>query len=283
MWTVNFKSITIALLITVAWVVGFYELYNTLVDFPSQWYWFVLATVYTTTLNDVFGHMILTHRLFKVDTDRIAYRILSFLFVMDHGWGPITGFCMSHHRHHQCSDQGNKDVANWRISWYNMGIVSPINFLYQAITDYGDVQKYVSMQEGKFKEIFDDTWTFVIEEYSHYLTILFWLILYFVCPIILFKVVFMGRALLTIYTLFSTVFGHTWIPGGYRNFNTPDHSYNNLILHYVSLCMFPTILQNNHHGQKYSLERGSRYKWYEPDVSCYIARFLKLFIEKRGT
>ena len=281
MWTISFKSIILAILISIAWVMGAYELYNVFTNFGSQWIWFVLATIYTTTLNDVFGHMILTHRLFKVDVDSIAYKIFSFLFVVDHGWGPVTGFCMAHHRHHQCSDQGHKDVANWRTGWFTHGIVSPINFLYQPYTDFGDADAYVAMQERKHSVIFADLWTYFIEEYSHYLTILFWVTLYFVCPIILFKIIFLGRFLLVIYTLFSTVGGHVKIIGGYRNFNTPDVSHNNLILHYISLCMFPTILQNNHHGTRYSLATGSAVHWYELDISKYIARFLKLLMEKK--
>jgi hypothetical protein len=281
MWTLTPKSITIAILITIAWFFGFQELWAVFTNFGNQWYWFVLATIWTTTLNDVFGHMILTHRLFPVNTNSVAYRILSFLFIVDHGWGPITGFCMAHHRHHQCSDQGNKDVANWRTGWYTHGTVSPINYLYQPYTDWGNTEKYVIMQERKFKEIFDDTWTFVLEEYSHIWTILFWTALYFVAPVILFKIVFLGRALLTIYTIFSTIGGHTRISGGYKNFNTADNSHNNLVFHYASLLMFPTILQNNHHGTKYTLEKGSGVHWYEYDISKHIARFLKIFMEKR--
>lgn len=281
MWTINVKSVTIALLITVAWFFGFQELWTVFTNFSDQWHWFLLATIYTTTINDVFGHMILTHRLFPVNLNSVGYRVLSFLFIVDHGWGPVTGFCMAHHRHHQCSDQGNKDVANWRTGWWAHGIVSPINYIFQPVTDWGDTKKYVDMQERKFEQVFTDTWTWAVEEYSHILTIVFWSILYFIAPIILFKIIFLGRALLTIYTLFSTIGGHTRIPGGYRNFDTPDYSYNNLALHYISLLMFPTILQNNHHGQKYTLEKGSAVHWYEYDFSKHIARFLKLIIEKK--
>lgn len=281
MWTINVKSVTISILISIAWWFGFQELWTVITNFSQQWFWFLLATIYTTTLNDVFGHMIMTHRLFRVNLDSIAYKIVSFLFVMDHGWGPVTSFCMAHTRHHTHSDQGNKDVANWRNHWYSNGMSTPLNFLYQAETDWGDSERYMAKQDKKYKEVFDDTWTFFIEEYSHVLTILFWLMLYLVAPIILFKIVFMGRALLSVYTLFSTIFGHAHIPGGYKNFPTKDHSHNNLILHYVSCMMFPTILQNNHHGVPYSLEKGSGVKWYEYDFSKWIARGLKLLMESK--
>jgi len=281
MWTITPKSIIIFILVSVVWIFGTIELIDTITNFNEQWYWLVLALIYTTTLNDIFGHMICTHLLFPIDVRRIGYKIVSFLFTVDHGWGPITSFCLVHRSHHQFSDQGNKDVANWRIHWYNMDIMSPINYVYQSRTDYGDERKYFAEQAKIFKVFLDDIWTWFIEEYSHILTIIFWVILYFLFPIILFKIIFMGRMLLGIATVFSSVCGHTWIPGGYRNFNTPDTSYNNLLLHYFCLCIFPTVLQNNHHGQRYTLEKGNQLKWYEFDLSKYIARFMKLIIGKK--
>ena len=281
MWTFNFKSITIFLLISLVWVLGTIELVDTVTNFSDQWYWLVLALIYTSTINDIFGHMTLCHNLFSINFKSWGYRVMSFLFVTDHGWGPITSFCLVHRRHHTHSDQGNKDVANWRIHWYNMDIMSPINFVYQARTDYGDEEKFFSTQENVFKELLDDTWTWFIEEYSHWITIAFWAFLYLVCPILLFKIIFMGRMLLGICTVFSSVGGHTKLPFGYRHFNTPDTSYNNLLFHYMCLTVFPTVLQNNHHGQKYTLERGNQYAWYEVDLSKYIARFLKLIMGKK--
>lgn len=281
MWTFSTKSITICLLVLLSWSIGMIELVDTLTNFSTQWFWLIIALIYTSAINDVFGHMILTHRLFAVNTNSAAYKILAFLFITDHGWGPITGFCMAHHRHHQCTDQGNKDVANWRIGWWAHGIVSPINYLYQPVTDWGDVKKYVEGQRQKFQCLFDDTYTFVIEEFSHIWTIIFWLTLYLLCPIVLFKVVMMGRLLLSILTMFSTIGGHSRIPGGYRNFDTPDLSHNNLFLHYLSFCLFPTVLQNNHHGQRYSLRQGNQHKWYEPDLSVWIARFFRLVMQKK--
>lgn len=283
MWTISVKSITIATLVSIAWILGFVQLYDSINNFSSEWIWIVLALIYTASLNDVFGHMLLTHRIFKIDPSRIGYKIISFLFVTDFGWGPITTFCLIHHRHHQCSDQGNKDVANWRIHWYNMDIMSPINYLYQEPTDFGknNGDDYFQAQERKHATILNDTWTFFIEEYSHILTIIFWTLLYFVAPILLFKIIFMGRALLSICSVFSSVAGHTWIPGGYRNFKTRDTSYNNLLLHYLCLCIFPTILQNNHHGQRYTLEKGNKFKWYEFDTSKYVARFFKYVLEEK--
>lgn len=281
MTTLTLKSIITALLITIVWIVGSYELYDTMTHFSTQWYWYVLALVYTVTINDLFVHICCGHNLYPMDTTRPGYRILTFLATVDHAWGPITSMCLVHLNHHLYSDQGNKDVSNWRIHWYNMGILSPINYLYQAPTDFPDRKKYFANQNKKFAYILDDTWLFIIEEYSNILTILFWLLLWLICPIILFKIIFMGRVMISILTLFPGMFGHTKILGGYRNFNTPDKSYNNLIPHYLCLTLFPTILQNNHHGQLYTIEKGHRHRWFEIDLSKYVVRAIKYFTEKR--
>jgi len=281
MWTLSFKSITIFILVSTAWWFGGHELYHTITNFGTQWHWYLLATIYTATLNEVFNHIIMTHKLFEANVKSWTYRVLVFLLSVDHGSGPVTGMCMSHPRHHTHPDQGNKDVINWRIHWFTNGVVSPLNAIYQAPTDYGDVDSYVKEQESKYKEVFDDLWTFFVEEWSHVLTIVYWLVLYLVAPVILFKVVFMGRVLLSIYNGFGNIFGHTKIPFGYRNFNTADQTHNNIWCNILSCMMIPTIQQNNHHGTPYTLEKGMAVHWYEHDFSKYIARFLKLFMEKK--
>lgn len=273
---------TIFLLVSMVWFFGVQELWHTVTDLPVQWPWLVAAMLYTAIVNDVFGHMILTHRLFPVDPTRIGYKIMAFLFVTDHGWGPVSSFCLVHHRHHECSDQGDKDVANWRIHWYNMDIMSPINYIYQAKTDFGDSERYFARQEKKFQALLDDTWTWLLEEYSHVWAIVFWSMLYVTVPVVLFKVIFMGRVLLGMCTVFSSVCGHTKIPGGYRNFNTPDTSHNNLLLHWLCLCSFPTVLQNNHHGKIYSLQDGVAVHWWEFDLSKYYVRILKHFLQQKS-
>jgi hypothetical protein len=278
--TLTFKSITTALLVLFVWAVGSIELIDTFKNFSTEWYWYILAIIYTVTINDLFVHICLGHKIYPIDTNRIGYKILAFLATVDNAWGPISSMCLVHRNHHLYSDQGHRDVSNWRIHWYNMGILSPVNYLYQAKTEFPDQEKYFSKQQEMFKEILDDTWLWFIEEYSHIFTIMFWIVLYLLCPIVLFKIIFMGRVLMSVFTLFPGMFGHMWIPGGYRNFNTPDTSYNNLLLHYFCLGLFPTVLQNNHHGQMYTIEKGHGYRWFEVDLSKYMVRLIKKITEK---
>ena len=82
MWTITFKSITIFLLISLVWVFGTIELIDTFSNISTQWYWLVIALIYTSSLNDIFGHMILTHRTFMVNVQSIGYKLISFLSIL---------------------------------------------------------------------------------------------------------------------------------------------------------------------------------------------------------
>ena len=282
MFTITPKSLTTALLVTFVWIVGGYELYDTITHFSEQWYWYPLALIYTVALNDCFVHMCCGHALYEIDTTRIGYKITSFLATVENGWGPITTLCLIHKNHHMYSDQGNKDCSNWRNHWYNMSLLSPSNYIYQEKTEYPDADNFFKKQREVHKNILDDLWTFFIEEYSNWLTVLYWIVLYFVCPIFLFKIVFMGRFLMSLISPFASITGHVWLPTNYRNFNTPDTSYNNIIFYYLTLGIYPTAIQNNHHGMRYSLKTGHKVRWFEFDLSVYIVKFLKYFTEKRG-
>lgn len=272
-----------ASIVLFVWIVGGYEFYDTVMNFSTQWYWYPLALLYTIALNDLFIHICCGHALYKMDTSRIGYKILSFLGTVENGWGPITTICLIHKNHHLHSDQGNKDCSNWRNHWYNMSLLSPIGYLYQEKTEYPDAKKFFKDQQKKHKEILDDDWTFVIEEYSHWFTLLYWGLLYLIFPVFLFKIVFMGRFLMSFISPFASITGHTWLPTNYRNFDTPDTSYNNLIFYYLTLGLYPTALQNNHHGMKYSLKTGHRHCWFEFDLSVYVIRFFKYITEKKET
>lgn len=281
MTTISFKSLVTALLVTFVWIVGGYQFYDTVTHFSTQWFWYAIAVVYTVALNDIFIHVCCAHLIYEFDPKRIGYKIIAFLATVENGWGPITALCLSHKNHHMYSDQGNKDCSNWRIHWYNMIILSPINYIYQAKTEFPNQKEFFAGQEKRFKVFLDDLYTWFIEEYSHWLTILWWIVVYLIAPIVFFKVLMMGRFIMSIYSPFASWIGHAKFPFGYRNFDTPDTSYNNLIPHVICLCVYPTVLQNNHHGQQYTLERGHWHRWFEVDLSIYIARFFKLVTGKR--
>jgi fatty-acid desaturase len=273
------NSISIAFLVTIAWIIGAMALADTLVHFSTQWYWFVLATFYTVTLNELFCHRICTHRLFELDTNSITYKVLTFLLTVDLAWSPLTTMCTVHLNHHMYSDQGDRDNLNWRRYWYNICTLSPIAYLYQKPTNYPHEEQFFAQQREIFKSVLDDTWTFFVEEYRLILTILYWLILYILAPLVLFKVIFMGRLLMSVYMAMVSIGCHVKLPGNYRNFDTSDTTYNNLIFHYLTLGLFSSMLHNNHHSKARNLNNA--HCWYEIDTGALIIKLLKVLLEKK--
>ena len=274
-----FNSIGTALLVTIAWVVGAVELTDTLAHFSTQWYWFVLATFYTVTLNELYCHRICTHKLFELDTRSITYKILTFLLTVDLAWSPLTTMCTVHSNHHMYSDQGDKDNLNWRRYWYNICTLSPIAYLYQEPTNYPHEEQFFAQQRRVFKTVLDDTWTFFVEENRLILTIMFWFALYAIAPIVLFKVVLMGRLLMSVYMAMVSIGCHVKLPGNYRNFETNDTTHNNLVFHYLTLGLFSSMLHNNHHRMARTLDHG--YRWFEVDTGYWVIRLLRPLLEKK--
>ena len=273
------KLFAVFVLVSIAWVIGAIELADTITHFSTQWYWWVLATFYTLTLNESFSHRICSHSMFEIDTNSVTYKVLVFLLTVDHAWSPLTETCITHANHHMYSDKGNKDNLNWRIHWYSFCTLSPLLYLYQQPTDYPDKDRYFARQKERFANILDDTWTFFCEHYRVELTIIYWLALYFIMPIVLFKVVLMGRFLMSIYMAMVSIGCHIRLPFSYRNFNTNDTTYNNMILHVLSLGMLSSMLHNNHHGRAGEIKH--TFRWFEFDTSYYVVNLLKTLLKPR--
>lgn len=280
MFTLSLKNIMNAVMMTIALVIGIYELYELFCNFGVQWYWYPLALFYSLVINEYFGHFCCGHKVFEIDTKRITYKILAFLNCVDHAWGPPTSFALTHANHHMYADQGNRDSLNFRVHWWT-GFLSPVHYIYQTPTDWPDQESYLANQQKLFHSILNDPWTEFCENNSHWLTLVYWAILYAIFPLFLFKVVFLGRTLASIYTLIGTLMAHNSAFGGYRNFDTPDHSRNKILFHYLFLCMLPTMLHNNHHGQEYNVVRGHKHKFFEFDLSVYPIRLIKFLTQKQ--
>lgn len=242
-----------------------------------EWYWLVLALVYTTVLNDVFCHRICSHGMFDIDTESWTYKVMTFLASTDMGYGPVKWIAMSHNLHHIHSDNGPEDVMNWRYHWYSTTIVSPIPRKDVKPADYQD---YVKRQQRKHEEIFNDPWTTWCCDNQNAISIGTFIFLLIVCPIVLFKVIFVGRVLLSIMTGLAGFCGHIkHFPLSYRNFDTKDTSSNSLIFHYAFLGLFAGALQNNHHGQPKSEKPNLR--WFEIDTSWPFVKLLRICMEKK--
>ena len=92
-------------LVLFVWAVGSIELIDTFKNFSTEWYWYILAIIYTVTINDLFVHICLGHKIYPIHTNRIGYKILAFLATVDNAWGPISSMCLVHRNHHLYSDR----------------------------------------------------------------------------------------------------------------------------------------------------------------------------------
>jgi fatty-acid desaturase len=262
--------------VAVAWYFGAQALYDVLTNFSTNWYWYVLATVYAVGLNEVFGHIICAHKSCDVSPKRWTYKLLVFLFTVDHAWSPVTGLCRLHENHHLYADQGDKDNLNWRLHWFSLCSLSPITFIYSTPTVYPDYKRFLKKQEELHAEIINDPWTNFCENNKVLLTLAYWGVLFLVAPAFLFYVVLMGRFLLSIFMVMAAICGHTKIIFGYRNFDSPDTTHNNLIFHYIALGLMPSMLQNNHHGSaKVSI------RWFEFDTCGLLTKLLAPMLRHR--
>ena len=272
----SLRSITLCIMVSIAWYFGAIALYNTAVNFSSQWHWYVLATIYTLVLNEIFLHEIVFHNKLNIDPSRWTYKIFTFLLTIDHANGPITSFCLLHSNHHQYSDK-EYDIVNYRTRWYNFCILAPWIFLTNTKLNLPNKEKFLAHERIQFQTVLNDSWTQFCEGYKIPLTIFFWFVLYMLAPIILFKIIFMGRFLISVFKFLADVFGHMKLPFGYRNFNTNDTTYNHLVFHYLCLGLFTAMLHNNHHGTTSSKHS---FHWYEFDMGGVVAKLLKPLLSK---
>lgn len=276
MLVINRQTVILFTLGLLTWSVGLYQLGYTIGHFTTDWYWYVLAIFYTVTINELFAHLICSHNLFKINTKRWTYKILTFLVSVDHAFGPLTSICLNHQNHHNHPNEGAKDNLDLRRHWLTVCSLSPAMFIYSKDTEYANYDDYIDKEIGRHKEILDDNWTFFVEEFSIPLTILYWIALYLIFPAFLFKVVFMGRVLIGILTFLVASFGH-WMPFGYRDTPANNTSNNRLLLHYVvGLGLFSDFLHNNHHSEyKWTTTGSHAYRWFEIDLGSYVIKALR--------
>lgn len=242
-----------------------------------QWYWLLLALVYTIVINDIFCHRMCSHGMFDIDPKSITYKVLTFLASTDMGYGPVKWIVMSHNLHHIHSDNGPEDVMNWRYHWYSTTIVSPLPRKDVKPADYED---YCKKQWKKHEVLMTDPWTNWCCNNQYAISIGTFLLLALICPLVLLNVIFVGRVLLSVMTGLAGFIGHIKnFPFSYRNFNTSDTTSNHMAFHLLFLGLFAGMLQNNHHGQPKSVKPNP--KWWEVDTSLPFVLLLKKLMEKK--
>jgi len=216
--------------------------------------------------------------MFKIKVDSKLYKILVFLASIDMGYGPVKDVVIAHGLHHIHSDKGPEDNMNWRYHWYSTTIVSPIPRLNDVKPK--NYEEYLQKQTHKHHNIWSDPWTDFCSRHHVKISFLTCLVLAVLCPVILLKVICLGRFLLTVMTGIAGSVGHMdFFPGSYRNFKTNDTSSNSIVFHYLFLGLYTGMLQNNHHANPASIKPNPR--WWEIDTSYPFVLALKHFIEKK--
>lgn len=283
MFTFSAKSIAMFILVSIAWYFGFQQLWFTVTNFSTEWGWYVGCVIYAAMLNEWFLHNILAHRRFEVDTSRWAYKVLT-LFATIGGLGNPRTFVLVHKAHHKWADIPGQDFLYPPTHWFTSCISSPLMWVYHARVKFPNEKKYFENEKKKFSNIVNDPWTNFCDQHKVSLTIAFWTFLYFVAPVVLFKLVFMSRAILSIIKVFLDIVGHLKLPLTYRNFNVRDNSTNFLISHYLALGTVTSLLHNNHHGFPEGPKGHCPHSchWYEIDVGYYGVELLRPLLEKKN-
>lgn len=264
-------------LVSLAWIVGAWQLWDTMINFTTQWYWLIAATVYTLTINDIFQHQILSHTPRKIRTESWVYKVLIFLAVTETSFGRPSQFCLLHRHHHERPDHQD-DILLPRRSWWLYNILAPWIWLRRDRLRLHDQDRYLAQQRSRYHDMLHDPWTQFCERNQALVTCVFWLFLYVAAPILLFKVLLMGRLLMSIFMGLSSNLGHLSLPTGYKNSNTgeEDRTHNYLILHYLALGLSCGMLHNNHHNVRPG--KSLTVRWFELDVASLIRRPLQHLI-----
>jgi hypothetical protein len=84
MYDLSLRSLTLCAIVAVAWIFGSIELINTIINFDTQWPWYVIATAYTLIINEIFVHQFCHHSRANINTSSVTYKILVFLVSVDH-------------------------------------------------------------------------------------------------------------------------------------------------------------------------------------------------------
>lgn len=265
-------------IVSVAWVFGSIELYGTLADFSSQWIWYVSACIFTLTLNEIFLHQVLAHTQYQPNVQSWLYKLLIFLTTIDNSFGKVSNFCILHRHHHMRPDT-EEDILNSKKAWYSYNLLAPWIWLLNHPFKISGSQRYLAQQRRFYRPMLDDPWTQFCEQNQPLLILMSWMVLYLTVPIVLFKILFMGRLLMSIYMWLACVVGHSKLFTGYKNFHgrPEDKTHNYLWLHYLALGLSCGMLHNNHHNLKTNQTIAAR--WFELD----IAKILRIPIQKLTT
>jgi fatty-acid desaturase len=216
--------------------------------------WIILGPIAT----GVGLHRLLAHRAFA--THHYVEKILAYLGTLS-AWAPILFWVAEHQYHHRHSDT-EKDPTNPRVKgfWYSFFYW---RFLKEAL-DKIDLLNSYSKRIIRDKKLMwlNDNFTKII--WAHVI------ILAIISPALLLSLYLLPILIESTRSGLLNSLSHIdRMPFSYRNYETNDRSYNNLIFGYLSLGFG---WHNNHHynpGKNIIHDR-----WWEIDIEGYIGYVL---------
>lgn len=202
-------------------------------DFTLFFVSYLIAQFNKVIGNNIAFHRYFTHRSFK--TTPFKHKLLSYWTVLLASKSPIV-YAMNHRHHHMHADT-DQDTH------------SPVVRFWHTITGAWEFRGYKWFAERgvefKVKDLVRDPTLKFIER--HYFK--FWYLAIALTLLVDWRITLFGLLLPAgHYHLIANVFvvglDHIKLPGSYRTYNTPDNSYNNHVIAWLSLG---EGYHNNHH------------------------------------
>lgn len=225
-----------------------------------SWHWLLLSFFGWILFGKIGGeigfHRLFAHRSFK--TALWKERVLLLLGSLN-CLGSSYGWCGTHRIHHKHSDTAKDPQSPLHYKWYNIWLVNwiPVTFSPRLVRDFMRDPWHVFLHNNYF---------------------IFVCITYTVLALIDIRLAVFLISVSAVYTFHTSsllidIVCHKW---GYRNFDTPDNSRNNII---VNILMLGSGLHNNHHAD--SKNPFYKVKPWEWDFPGYIVKYILMDKETR--
>jgi fatty-acid desaturase len=218
-----------------------------------NWLWVSLCFYWLFGVlgSNICYHKMLSHNTFKTYTPIKWVLITCGLLATN--CSPLA-YVITHRTHHKYSDKArdpHSPITRGKFKTYFVDWFA------------GEVRMNNSLAK---KELRDKFFLFTHRWYTEILVVYFVVLACFDWYLAIFTYAFPATILYHVSGLLSVSF-HTW---GYRNFDTPDNSRNNWLMHLITLG---DGLHNNHH--KYPGRYDAQIKWWEIDFPAKIIKLIK--------
>lgn len=231
-----------------------------LLNYSINWI-FVLIFMFLFGIigNGIVGHRLISHRQFL--PARWLYPILYLLCTLA-AFAPVWYWRAQHWHHHKFSDD-------------KIDVHSPhTQRFWDSFFGWALKQKFIKVvlktEKAALRESLNNPLMKFFHNYNYTLIYIFIISLGLFSPeLLLSYFIFYWIEIVRLGLI--TSLAHIDLPFSYRNFETTDKSYNNLILGYIT---FGFGWHNNHHAKPMSLD--TQVKWWEYDLEAKVAKLITL-------